>query len=98
MNNNIEVVCCLFQVSSGLHFFMDKRRACGLWKWTSPELFQPSPQKKLFYKISSYQGFTGKQTLIWWFCYHLGTEIHNPRRNIELIMGRIKCKQSTSLE
>jgi len=77
-------------------FFMDKRWAWGLWKWTSPDFFQTSPNFFPFNKISSYQGFTSKQTPMGWVQYHLRTVIRNPRRNVELIMGQIKCKQSTS--
>ena len=71
-------------------FFMLKPRACGLWKWTSPDFFQTS-LKKIHFK-----SFISKQTPIGWVCYHLRTVILNPRRNEELIMGWIKCKQSTS--
>ena len=71
--------------------FMEKPRACDLWKWTCRDFFQTSPKK-----ISLYQGFTSKQIQVGWIHYHLRTVICNPRRNFELIVGRIKCKQSTS--
>ena len=53
-----------------------------------------SPKKSPFNKISSYQGFTSKQTPIGWVRYHLRTVVRNPRRIVELIMDQIKCKQS----
>jgi len=69
---------------------MDKPGACengqALIFFRQARFFFP------FYKISSYQGH--KQ--IGWVSYHLKTIFSNPRRNVELIMGRIKCKQSTS--
>ena len=49
-----------------------------------------------FYKISSYQGFTIKQTLIGWVCFQMRTVIRFKKRNVELIMSRIKCKQPIS--
>ena len=42
-------------------------QAPGLWrlKMETPQFFSDKPEKNPFYKISSYQGFTSKQTLIW---------------------------------
>jgi len=82
-------------------FLLKVRLQENIFSWTSPEpvtsengqalIFFRQAQKNPFYKIS-YQGFTSKQ--IWWVSYHLKTKFRNPRRNVELIMGRIKCKQS----
>ena len=72
-------------------FFIDKPRACGLWKWTSPDFLSDKPEKKSHIKI-----LLVNKLWFWWVHYHLRTVIRNPRRNVELTMGRIKCKQSTS--
>jgi len=83
-------------VCSGLQENIFHGQAPGLWplKMDKPWLFfRQDPNKIPFYKIS-YQGFTSKQ--IWLVSYHLKTIFCNPRRNVELIMGRSKYKQSTS--
>ena len=76
-------------------FFMDKPLGCGLWKWTSPNLFQTSP-KKIHLTKSHIKVLLVDKLWFWWVHYHLRTVIRNPRRNVQLTMGQIKCKQSTS--
>jgi len=45
-------------------FFCWANADMDIWKLTSPDFFSDWPEKKPFYKIYSYQGFTSKQTLI----------------------------------
>ena len=67
------------------------------FKKDKPWFFSRQAWKNPFYKISSYQDLTSINKLwFWWVRYHLRTVICNPRRNVELTMGRIKCKQSMS--
>ena len=67
------------------------------FSWTSPGpvafengqalIFFSQAPKNPFYKISSYQGFTSKQTPIGWVRYHLRTVFRNPRRNVRVDHG-----------
>ena len=61
---------------------------------TSPDIFQTSPKKNLFYKSLHIKVLLFKK--IEWVSYHLKRIFCNPRRNVELFMDRIKCKRSTS--
>ena len=77
-------------------FFKDKSRAYGPWKWTSPDFFQTNPNYYFFTKSPHIKVLLVNKLWFWWARYHLRIVISNPRRNVELNIGRIQCKQSTS--
>ena len=73
-------------------------RSPGMWplKMDKPWFFSDKPEKNCFTKSPHIKVLLVNKIWFWWLCYHLRTVIRNPRRNVKLNMGRIKCKESTS--
>jgi len=61
-------------ITAGLqeNIFHGQARACGPWKWTSPDIFQTSPKKIHFTKSPHIKV---NKLWFWWVHYHLRTVI-----------------------
>jgi len=83
---------------AGLQEYIFHGQAPGLWplKMDKPWFFSDMhPPKKHSTKSPQIKVLLVNKLWFWWVHHHLRTVIHNPRRNVELTMGRIKCEQST---
>ena len=99
---------CMFKVivcwhiilgGSGLQENIVHGQAPGMWplKMDKPWFYLDKPEQTHFTKSSHIKVLAVNNFWFWWVRYHLRIVIHNPRINVELNMGRIKCKQYTSV-
>ena len=92
---NVQMKFVCFQDSSGLQENIFHRLvALKMEKtWYFSDIFL-ARKKKHFTKSPHIKVLLVNKLWFWWVRYHLRTVIRNPRRHVELTMGRIKCKQS----